>query len=140
MSSVSNAVVEAVMDMVDSLSNYAVITRGALGTGNGLTCEVATSSVDGVFLDKNQYIFLDLTFNGKHRNLETLSDTLNNIMDSLTLRKEYPTGDGWEIVDISRGAPPLPTIIGREEQNEWIMACAVIVKYYQNSELSASDE
>lgn len=140
MSSVANAVVEAVMDMVDSLSNYAVITRGALGTGNGLTCEVATSSVDGVFLDKNQYIFLDLTFNGKHRNLETLSDTLNNIMDSLTLRKEYPTGDGWEIVDISRGAPPLPTIIGREEQNEWIMACAVIVKYYQNSELSAPDE
>lgn len=140
MSSVANAVVEAVMDMVDSLSNYAVITRGALGTGNGLTCEVATSSVDGVFLDKNQYIFLDLTFNGKHRNLETLSDTLNNIMDSLTLRKEYPTGDGWEIVDISRGAPPLPTIIGREEQNEWIMACAVIVKYYQNPEFSASDE
>lgn len=138
--SIADSVVEAVMGLVDSLNNYAVISRGALGTGNDLTCEVATSSVDGVFLDKNPYVFLDLTFNGKHWNLETLTNTLNNIMDSLTLSKEYPSGDGWEIVDISRGSPPLPTIIGREEQNQWIMACAVIVKYYQDSDIQPPND
>ena len=131
---VADNVVEAVMDLIDGMDTYTPITRGSLGSGIGLVCEVATSTINGVFLDKNQYIFLDLTFNGKHPNLQILSNTLNEIQDNLTRMKEYPSGNGWQIVDISHGSPPLPTLIGRESNEGWIMAAAVIVKYYRKDE------
>ena len=134
MSSVQNRVVAAVMDIIDGMNNFAQIRRGALGTGPGLTCEVAPSTVESVFMDKNSYVVLDLTLNGKHSNLETLSTTLNNIVDNLTRRLEYPAGEGFEIVDISHGAPPLPTIVTREDNGEWIMAASVFVKYYRRDE------
>lgn len=131
---IANAVVESVMDMVDDLELFPAITRGALGTSDGITCEVATSSVDSVFLDKNVLFDLDLTFNAKSADLEALSSNLNTIMDSLTRAKTYPSGNGWQIVDISHGSPPIPTVIGRSEENLWIMACAVIVKFYRKDE------
>ena len=134
MSSVQNRVVSAVMDIIDGMNNFAQIRRGALGTGPGLCCEVAPSTVESVFMDKNSYVVLDLTLNGKHSNLETLSATLNNIVENLTRRREYPSGDGFQIVDISHGAPPLPTIVTREDNGEWIMAASVFVKYYRREE------
>lgn len=128
---IENEVIEAVMDLVDGLGNYAQITRGALGTGNTITCETATSSAERVFLSKEKVFLLDLTFNAKHTNLKTLSDTVGKIADYLTMLKEYPEGDEFQIVDIYHGTPSLPTIIGREEENQWIMAVGVIVKYYR---------
>lgn len=126
---VLNTAVGAVMDLIDAMDNFALITRGALGTGNGLTCEIAPSTPDEVYLDKNSFIPLTLALNGKHHDLAVLSNTLNNIIDTLTRRTDYPTGDGWEIVDITSGN--LPRIIGREENNAWIMAGDLIVKIYR---------
>lgn len=130
--SILNEAVEAVMDLIDAMGNFASITRGALGSGNGLSCEIAPSMVDSVFYDKNIYIPVTLALNGKHTNLKTLSDTLNNIMDSATRMTAYPSGNGWEIVDITNGN--LPRVIGREEHNQWIMACDLIVKVYRKDE------
>ena len=130
--SVLNLAVEAVMDMIDAMSNFANITRGALGTGNGLSCEIAPSMVDSVFLDKNSYIPLTLALNGKHDNLQTLSDTLNNIMDTLTRKTSYTDGNGFQIVDISNGN--LPRVIGREENNKWVMACDLVIKIYRKDD------
>ena len=127
-----NAAVEAVMDLVNAMGNFATITRGALGTGNGLACEIAPSMASEVYMDKNTYIPLTLALNGKHSNLQTLSDTLNNIIDTLTRRTTYPAGDGWEIVDISSGN--LPRIIGRENNNAWLMAGDLIVKIYRKDD------
>ena len=132
--SITNQVVEAVMDMIDSLDNFADIRRGALGTEPGLCCEVSPSDVDAVFMDKNSYIFLDLTLNGKHSNLQTLSDTLNNITDYLTRLKSYGSGDGWEIVDITKGSPSEASVIEREQNGFWIMASGLIIKFYRKDE------
>ena len=130
--SVLNDAVEAVMDLIDELNPFAAITRGALGTGNGLTCEIAPSVPEAVFYDKNTYIPLTLALNGKHNDLQVLSNTLNNIMDTLTRKTTYPYGDNWEIVDITNGN--LPRIIGREENNLWLMACDLIVKIYRKDD------
>jgi hypothetical protein len=132
MSSKLNAAVEAVMDMIDALDNFATITRGALGTSNGLACEIAPSMPSEVYYDKNTFVPLTLALNGKHSNLQVLSDTLNNIIDTLTRRTSYPAGDGWEIVDISSGN--LPRIIGREDNNQWLMAGDLIVKIYRKDD------
>ena len=125
-SSIINQAVEKVMDLIDSLNLYALITRGALGTGNSLVCEVAPSSPSEVYLDKNQYITVDLTINGKHSDLEVLSDSMNLIHESLTMLKEYPYSENWQIVDIVTLTEP--QVIGREENNDWIMASSLGVK------------
>lgn len=130
--SILNNAVEAVMNMIDALGNFASITRGALGISNSLSCEIAPSVPESVFMDKNSYIPVTLALNGKHVDLQVLSDTLNNIMDTLTRSKQYTSGNGWEIVDITNGN--LPRVIGREDNNQWLMACDLIVKIYRKDE------
>ena len=124
--SVINAAVEAVMNLIDELNLFSTISRGALGTGNDLCCNVAPSSPNTVFLDKNQYIFVDLTINGKHTNFFTLSEAMNTIHESLTMRKTYPSGTNWQIVDITTLTEPQQ--IGRENSNAWLMASSLLIK------------
>lgn len=121
-----NQAIEAVMDLIDALSLFAPITRGALGTGDSLSCEIGPTSPESVWLDKNKYIPIDLTINGKHSNLQTLSDTMNLIHENLTMMFEYPVGDNWEIVDITTMTEP--QVIGREQDNSWMMASALLIK------------
>ena len=127
--SVLNLAVEVVIAMIDGIGNFANMKRGALGSGNGLTCEIAPSTVDSVFMDKNSYIPVTLALNGKHEDLQVLSDTLNNIIDTLTRMTSYTDGNGFEIVDITSGN--LPRVIGREPDNTWLMACDLVVKIYR---------
>jgi hypothetical protein len=133
--SILNLAVESVMDLIDGLNNFADITRGALGTTPSLSCEIAPYTPLTVFMDKNTYHELTLTINGKHADLRTLSDTLNNIIDSLTRKTSYPYGNGWEIVDITSGT--MPRIIGREENSEWLMAGDIVIKLYRKDEETA---
>ena len=130
--SVINAAVKAVIDLIDDLDLFAEITRGALETKEGLCCEVGPTSPDEVYLDKNQYIPIDLTINGKYRNLETLSDAMNTIHEPLTMAKSYPAGDDWHIVDITTLTEP--QVIGRESNNTWLMASALLVKIITEKE------
>lgn len=124
--SVLNQAIEAVMDLIDALGLFANISRGALGTGNGLCCEMGPTSPETVWLDKNKYIPIDLTINGKHENLQTLSDALNSIHENLTMMRSYPSGNNWMITDIATMTEP--QIIGREPDNKWIMASALTVR------------
>ena len=130
--SIMNLAVESVMDLIDEMDNFAKITRGALGTGAYLACEIAPSTVQTVFMDKNTYTTLTLAINGKKSGLQTLSDTLNNIVDTLTRKRSYPSGNGWEIVDITCGA--MPRIIDRESNGEWLMNCDIVIKIYRKDE------
>jgi hypothetical protein len=135
--SILNQVVEAVMDLIDALSLYANISRGALATGNSLTCEIGPTGPSEVWLDKNKYIPIDLTINGKHSNLQTLSDAMNSIHENLTMMFEYPCGSAWEIVDISTMTEP--QVIGREQDNSWIMASSLLIKIATNLPEPAPD-
>lgn len=127
-----NLAVEWVITQINAMQNFATMTRGALGTGNGLVCEIAPSTAQEVYYDKNAYIALTLALNGKHSNLQTLSETMNNIIDTMTRAKSYSNGNGWEIVDITSGN--LPRIIGREGNNAWIMAGDLVVKIYRKDD------
>lgn len=124
--SILNQAIESVMDLIDALSLFAPITRGALSAGNSLSCEIGPTNPETVWLDKNKYIPVDLTINGKHGNLQTLSDSMNLIHENLTMMREYPTGSEWQIVDIATLTEP--QVIGREQDNKWMMASALTVK------------
>ena len=124
--SVINLAIESVMDLIDAIGLFATISRGALGTGNGLCCEIGPTSPEAVFLDKHQYIPVDLTINGKHDDLRTLSDALNTIHETLTMAFSYPSGNGWQVVDITTMSEP--QVIAREDDGKWMMASALTVK------------
>lgn len=129
--SVINEVMEAVIALMNATTPFATVTRGALTTGNSLTAEVAPSSPDRVFMDKNSYVFLDVTMNGKHHSLKTLSEAMNKIHSTLTRAKSYTadtTSNRWQIVDITNRT--LPQIIGREDNQDWLMASSLSVKFY----------
>lgn len=126
--SVINEVVQAVIGLMNATKPFATVTRGALPTGAGITCEVGPSAPEAVFLDKNSYVPLDITINGKHKNLQTLSDALNNIHSALTRARIYPSGEKWQIVDITNQT--LPQVIGREDNNNWLMASSLSAKFY----------
>jgi hypothetical protein len=123
-----NEALEAVIGMMNATRPFATVTRGALPTGNGLVCEIAPSMQDGLFFDKNTTVPLDVTLNGKHMNLKTLSDAMNDIHSALTRATQYPSGASWQITDITNYT--LPQIIGREQNNEWLMASSLSVKVY----------
>lgn len=127
-----NDAVEGVMDLIDALDLFATITRGALGSKSGLCCEVAPSAPSEVYLDKNKYIPLDLTINGKHEELETLSNAMNAIHEALTFAKSYPAGTTWHIVDIVTTTEP--QVIGRSEENLWLMASDLSVRIITEKE------
>lgn len=130
--SVINQVVEAVIGLMNATHPFANVTRGALPTGIGITCEIAPSSPSEVYLDKNIYIPIDITINGKHFNLLTLSDAMNNIHSTLTRMTTYPSAERWKIADISNYT--MPQVIGREGNNEWLMASSLSVKVYQKGD------
>lgn len=129
--SVINEVMEAVIALMNATTPFATVTRGALTTGNSLTAEVAPSAPDRVFMDKNSYVFLDVTMNGKNHSLKTLSEAMNKIHSTLTRAKSYTadtTNHRWQIVDITNRT--LPQIIGREDNQDWLMASSLSVKFY----------
>lgn len=121
-----NQALEAVAGLINALGLFANIYRGALGTGNGLCCEVGPTYPEAVYLDKNKYVPVDLTINGKHTDLQTLSEAMNKIHESLTMLRSYPSGTGWQIVDITTATEP--QVIERESEGAWLMASSLYVK------------
>lgn len=125
-----NQAMEAVAGLINALGLFADIHRGALGTGNDLLCEIGPTYPEAVFMDKNKYIPVDLTINGKHTDLHVLSEAMNRIHESLTMRRTYPSGDNWQIVDITTATEP--QVIERESEGAWLMASSLAVKVNTN--------
>ena len=128
MTSVINEVLEAVIGMMTATNPFATVTRGALPTGQGLVCEIGPSIPDELYFDKNTVIPLDVTLNGKHKNLKTLTDAMNGIHSALTRTRVYPSTERWQIIDIEN--QNLPQKIDREQNNEWLSASALTVRFY----------
>ena len=123
-----NQVLEAVMQLMTEAGAFATVTRGALPTHAGITCELDPTRPSAMHYDKNTVIPLGVVVNGKHADLMTLTDTLNNIFGTLTRARSYPSAAAWQIVNIE--AYSLPRVIGREDNNDWLAAGALSVKFY----------
>ena len=123
-----NEAVEAVIGLTQNVPTFARVTRGAMTTGNCITCEIGPSSPSEVYLDKDAYLPLRIVINAKHTDLWVLSESLNAVHKALTTAREYPAGNDWHIVDISNSV--MPQIIGRETDNRWFMSSALTVNLY----------
>ena len=71
-----------------------------------------------------------MTVNGKSGDQKKILTALEDIHYGLTIRKDYPHGDRWQIYAIETTSSP--RLIGREQAqtNEWVYGSTIIVKYY----------
>lgn len=127
-----NAVLDAVADLMGAAAPGWTISRGALGTDAMITCEIGPSTPDAIYMDKNTHVPLDVAINGKSADLYALSEAMNNIHSALTRMTVYPSGRSWQITDITNYT--LPQVIGREDNNMWLMASALSVRFFWRGE------
>lgn len=81
-------------------------------------------------LNKGMIYDLPVVLNGKNSDQELLLNDLTKIHEALTRRTEYSdiSTAACQVVDISTMA--LPSIIGREQNNQWVCGSSFNVKFY----------
>ena len=120
-------VFDAFMDMVDSVLSPSVCVIGAMPPHNGYAAQISTGATDTTYLNKGIEIGLSVVLNGKNESQSVVCDTLNEIHQSLTMTKDYPSTDDYQIVDIRTDS--FPNYIGRED-NEYLYGSAFRVRAF----------
>lgn len=129
--SVYDEVISAVIALAQAVpSVYGTITRGAMPPDNGITITPATGAPVSVFMDKNSTNTISLVCNGKHSDHKIVVNALAEIHDALTRATDYPSGDGWQILNIDTLAAP--SYIGQETSGQWLYGSSLRVRYYNN--------
>ena len=130
--SVNDAAIVGEMDVGNTKvgelpSVYAEVVVGAMPPHNGIAAQVTTGATDTTFLNKGIEIGLSIILNGKNESQQTALDTLNKIHQSLTMTKDYPNTDDYQIVDIRTDS--FPNYIGLED-NEYLYGSAFRVRAF----------
>ena len=82
------------------------------------------------YLDRDTSQTYDVTINGKSGDQEALLAELSRIHRSLTLRKDFPHSDKWQIASIDTTASPRLIGVEEAERTRYIYGSSVSVKFY----------
>lgn len=126
--SVYRDVIEAVLRMVNDIGLYAPATIGPLPPDNGISIAWGSGAVATTFQDKRACISASLVVNAKHRDPTMALDALSNIHVALTMTRDYPVTDNYQITNIETSSPP--TYLGREENSQWLYGSSITVKFF----------
>ena len=87
------------------------------------------SAPSSIFLDIGSNERMPVSVNGKSSSQEEVSGWLNTIHETLTRRKDFPTGESWQIYAIETIASP--RLIGKEAnpRASWIYGSTLLVKF-----------
>ncbi len=117
-------ILQAVIKMAQSSVDVPVRT-GSMPPENGIAM-TGESGPESIFLDIGTNERMSVLCNGKNSNQETIIRQLDAIHASLTRRKDFPSGNGWQIYSIETVASP--RLIGREKNNQWLYGSSLLVK------------
>ena len=120
-----NDVLQAVIDMAEAAAGTSVFV-GSMPPENGLAMTGSAGSAP-IFLDIGSNETMNVVCNGKNADQKAVIDQLDAIHASLTRRKDFPTGSGWQIYAIETTASP--RLIGREQNNQWLYGSSLLVKF-----------
>lgn len=119
-------ILQAVIDMAEDAAGVPIVT-GSLPPDNGIamTGQAASASI---MLDIGSNERMSVICNGKNNNQRVVIQQLDAIHSALTRRKDFPTGDGWQIYAIETVASP--RLIGKEQNPRaaWIYGSSLLVK------------
>lgn len=123
-------ILDNIAEKAEDTQPYANIVYGSDPPMNGI-CMIPTGvAPTQTHLDKGMVYDLPVVLNGKNADQGLLLDDLTKIHEVLTRRTDYSdisTGE-CQVVDISTTA--LPSIIGREQNKQWVCGSSLNVKFY----------
>lgn len=123
-----NTVLLAVIALAQATNPYATIMIGPLPADNSICMGISAGYDENSFMSRNAVVTLDVVCNGKHTDQQTVSEALNVIHAALTRATSYPTGTGWQILNITTSA--LPSCIEKQDNGQFLYGSALTIKYY----------
>ena len=119
-------ILQAIIDMAENAAGIPIVT-GSMPPDNGIAMTGQAFS-NPIFLDMGSNERMNIVCNGKNGDQKAVIDQLDAIHKSLTRRKDYPTGNGWQVYAIETVSSP--RLIGREEnpQAQWLYGSSLLVK------------
>lgn len=122
-----DTITQSIINMAEGAAGVK-ITLGSMPPDDGIaiTGQAAPASI---MLDIGSNEAMTIVINGKNGDQKTILQQLDNIHSVLTRRKDFPSGDGWQIYAIQTVASP--RLVGREQNNvhQWIYASSLLVKF-----------
>lgn len=126
----ASELIENIAQAAEETSPYASIVFGSDPPKNGICMIQSSVGPQDTHMDKGMVYDLPVVLNGKHDDQELLLDTLTKIHVRLTRQTDYKdiSTASCQIIDIATTA--LPSIIGREQNSQWICGSSFNVKFY----------
>ena len=118
---------DALITLAQETRPFATILRGPLTSGPSIAMEAAESDVSR-HMDRNEAVRTAVVINAKHTDMTTAYEAVLAIQRRFTHLEEYPSGAGWQIVDV--WAEDFPRLIGREKNNTWLFATSLTASIY----------
>ena len=110
--------------MAEDAAGVAIVT-GSMPPDDGIAMTGQAGSAT-IFLDIGSNERMTVVCNGKSTSQSAVIRQLDAIHKSLTRRKDFPTGDGWQIYAIETVSSP--RLIGREQNSQWLYGSLLLVK------------
>ena len=112
--------------MAENAAGIPIVT-GSMPPDNGIAMTGQAFS-NPIFLDMGSNERMNIVCNGKNGDQKAVIDQLDAIHKSLTRRKDFPMGNGWQVYAIETVSSP--RLIGREEnpQAQWLYGSSLLVK------------
>ena len=129
--SVYTDVLDAVVGLINDMNPYSKVVIGSMPPHNGISI-AWTSSSNNEFFTKRAAVEMTAVLNGKHTKQKTVADGLGKIHTGLSMRKQYPSAENYQITNISTISAP--TYLGREENNDWLYGSSLRVNFFLKGE------
>ena len=119
-------ILQAIIDMAESAAGVPIVT-GSMPPDNGIAM-TGSASPQSIFLDIGSNERMSVLCNAKNGDQQTVIRQLDAIHKSITRRKDFPAGDGWQVYSIETVASP--RLLGREQnpQAQWLYGSSLLVK------------
>ena len=117
-------ILQAIIDMAEQAAGVSIVT-GSMPPDNGIAM-TGQAAPQTIMLDIGANERMSVVCNGKNTDQQTVISQLDTIHRALTRRKDFPTGNGWQVYAIETVASP--RLLGREQNSEWLYASSLLVK------------
>lgn len=129
--SVYSDVLDAVVTLAEQANPYAEILIGPMPPDNGISIAWSSGSLN-TFMDKKATVSASAVLNCKHTDQRVAADTLGKIHTFLSMKKDYPMADNFQITSIETIG--IPAYLGREENQQYLYGSSLRIKFYLKGE------
>lgn len=123
-------IIDKIAQVAEETQPYSQIVYGSDPPYNGICMIPSPGGPLDTHFDKGMIYDIPIVLNGKNEDQKILLDDLTRIHESLTRRTDYSNISSMECQVINISTTALPSIIGREQNNQWICGSSFNVKLY----------